>query len=451
MGENKAGKDIARMRLRIIMTIAFVLVALLGSGCSYMEFWKKKRDLQSEVKSNPSAALQRELTPEDVIAVYGRFEGLGDRKEPLLIIAVSRENGKPEIAAKRTLYAPQAGYAVSLLKGVYDVFVVADLDGNGFYDQNEIVGRTPEQSPVKVSLDKKSNEVSMDGPVIMLDFGKPVELGLSLHVKKRTSGLIYSSLDDEFFDEKYGIMGLWDTKGFMEHTQGLFFGLEEFDPTKTIVIFVHGVTGTPRDWKFIVDKLDRKRFQPWFYYYPSAMPLDKLGSHLATVVQAADALSKGKLERVVIVAHSMGGLIARAAVNELVRDKTSHYLKLYVSFSTPYGGHDAAKSGIQYAPVIVPSWIDMVPDSKLLVHLHEQKLPANVPFHLFFGFNESDGRKGECSDSTITLRSQLDPRAQAVAVNVYGYDDTHTGILKDAAVIKKINGILDSVASQKGH
>jgi hypothetical protein len=41
------------------------------------------------------------------------------------------------------------------------------------------------------------------------------------------------------------------------HIQGFFFGLEEYDSSKTPVLFVHGISGTPRDWKFMVDGLDR--------------------------------------------------------------------------------------------------------------------------------------------------------------------------------------------------
>jgi hypothetical protein len=431
-----------RVPTRMIITL--ILCGLLASGCAYMDYWTKQSELKSEMKENPSVALLRELTPENVYSIYGRFDGYGKRKEPLLIVAVSRELGKTEIVVNRILYAPAAGYVLGLLKGTYDVFVVADLDGNGFYDQNEVVGRTHADTPLKVSPDRARDNGSFAGPVIALDFSKPRDLALPLHVKTRSSGYLYSSLDDEFFDPHYGEEGLYDPKKFMDHTQGLFFGLEEFDPRKTIVVFVHGVTGTPRDWKYLVENLDRKRFQPWFYYYPSGMPLEKLGAHLATVVRTLDQLSKGTMDRVVIVAHSMGGLVARAAINELCRNGAPAYFKLYVSFSTPYGGHDAAKKGIENAPVVVPSWRDVVPGSAFLDKLHQQPFPVKVPFYLFFGFHDDSTLKGECSDSTITLRSQLDPRAQESAMKIYGFDDTHTGILKDDKAAKLFYRILDT-------
>ena len=449
MGSKRNREGIPRVNSLVIMTILIVVFTLFASGCAYMGFWKKNIELSNAVKKNPSVALLRELTPENVYSAYGHFEGYGQRKEHLLIVAVSREFGKREIVLTRILYAPASGYVLGLLKGTYDIFVVADLDQNGFYEQHEVVGRTPEDSPLVVTSDSSSNGSAIDGPVIVLDFSKPLNINLPLHVKTRSSGYIVSSLDDEFFDPHYGTLGLYKPKEFMDHTQGMFFGLEEFDPGKTIVIFVHGVDGTPRAWKYIVDNLDRRRFQPWFYYYPSGMPLEKLGGHLATIVRSLYSISEDKMNRMVIVAHSMGGLVSRAAINDLCRKGASPFFRLYVSFATPYGGHDAAKSGVEYAPVVVPSWRDVDPNSDFFDRLYQQPFPVNVPFHLFFGYhNDSAMKARECSDSTILLRSQLDHRAQESAVRVYGYDDTHTGILEDEEVMKKFNMILESVASQ---
>jgi len=433
-----------RPYIRIMM--ALILIELFASGCAYMEFWSKKRELQRALRENPSANLLMELTPENVYGIYGRFDGYGQRKEPLLIVAVSREHGMPEIVMSRILYTPAVGYFLALLQGTYDIFVVADLDRNGFYEAQEVVGRTRTDSPLNVSSDRTRDGMTIDGPIIALVFGRPQDLSLPLRVKTRGSGYLVSSLDDEFFDPQYGEVGLYDPKKFIDHTQDLFFGLEELDPRKTIVLFVHGAVGTPRDWKYLVQKLDRSRFQPWFYYYPSGMPLEKLGTHLANVVRVFDDRSNGTMDRLVIVAHSMGGLVARAAINVLCREGAPSFLKLYVSFSTPYGGQDAAKKGVERAPVVVPSWRDVAPGSEFLEKLYQEPFPAKVPFHLFFGFHDDSKLKGECSDNTIMLRSQLDPRVQDSAVRIYGFDATHTGILNDDAAAKTFYRILETAA-----
>lgn len=228
------------------------------------------------------------------------------------------------------------------------------------------------------------------------------------------------------------------------HTQGAFFGLEEYDPRKTIVVFVHGVNGTPRDWKFIVEKLDRSKYQPWFYYYPSGLPLEKLGIRLAYTLKYIQQRPEYTINRLVIVAHSMGSLVSRAAINNLCKEGAPPYLKMYISFSTPYGGAEEAKQGVEHAPVVVPSWHDVAPGSDFLTRLYQQKFPESVPFYLFFGYR---GKGGESSDGTITLSSQLDLRAQDSASRICGFDDTHTGILNDETVAKVLFRTLD-LASQ---
>ena len=76
----------------------------------------------------------------------------------------------------------------------------------------------------------------------------------------------------------------------MAHTQQYIFSFETVNERKTHVIFVHGSSGgTPRDFKFLVEGLDRERYQPWFYFYPSGMPLKKLGANLANIIRYSSA------------------------------------------------------------------------------------------------------------------------------------------------------------------
>ena len=118
----------------------------------------------------------------------------------------------------------------------------------------------------------------------------------------------------------YGKEGLYNPAALMAHTQGYLFGLEDYDENKTTVLFVHGIGGTPRDWKYFVEGLDRKRFQPFFLYYPSGMPLDKLGSLLAQIISSLDNGSRNSAHRIVLAAHSMGGLIAFSALQKLSQE-----------------------------------------------------------------------------------------------------------------------------------
>jgi hypothetical protein len=40
-------------------------------------------------------------------------------------------------------------------------------------------------------------------------------------------------------------------------------------PEKIPILFVHGAVGSPKGWEYFVNNIDRARFQPWFFYYPT--------------------------------------------------------------------------------------------------------------------------------------------------------------------------------------
>jgi pimeloyl-ACP methyl ester carboxylesterase len=281
--------------------------------------------------------------------------------------------------------------------------------------------------------------LAVPGPAFTLDLSRPATTGLPVKVKVREQGYAYDSLDDEFFDPKYGAMGLYAPMDFIAHTQRYVFSLEKIHPGKTMVFFVHGVQGTPRDFKYLVDGLDKSRYQPWFYFYPSGMPLQKLGSLLAGIIRYLTAAEYFQVQRIIVVAHSMGGLVALSGLNQLCSNGAPPYLKGYVSFDSPYGGVEDAKKGVEKAPAVVPSWRDVATGSPFLERLYQGPAPAALPFYLFFGY-----KTGDSGDGTITLQSQLDPRVHFSAFKSYGFNATHVGILNDDAARKKFYQVLET-------
>ena len=138
----------------------------------------------------------------------------------------------------------------------------------------------------------------------------------------------------------------------------------------------------------MVEGLDRSRFQPFFFYYPSGLPLDKLGALLAQVIENLDADSKKGRRRIVLAAHSMGGLVALSAIDKLGAKGASSSLAMYVSFSTPYGGNDSARTGVENAPFVIPAWRDIATGSDFLGYLNRKPFPKKLPFHLFFTYQD---------------------------------------------------------------
>src|SRR6185369_8572966 len=183
------------------------------------------------------------------------------------------------------------------------------------------------------------------------------------------------NLDDTRFSDANAKLGLWQPAEFVFKIGAGVYFLEKYDPDKIPVLFVHGVTGHPANFTYLAEHLDRKHFQPWFAYYPSGVGLDDAGRVLVrwlSVLQAEYGFSK-----IVLVAHSMGGLVTRAAVNHVFEDPNAKRLvriEALVTISTPWGGHAAAEGGMN-APVVVPSWKDMVPGSKFLTALTAADLP----------------------------------------------------------------------------
>ena len=140
----------------------------------------------------------------------------------------------------------------------------------------------------------------------------------------------------------------------------------------------------------------------------------------------------------------MGGMISRSLINHIAeRDTHQKANLLFITISTPWGGHQAAQFGVDFAPAVIPSWVDMVPNSPFQQTLFQTPWPDRMKYYLFFSFK--GGRNPFTNgndDGTVSLISQLKPEAQEAAVKLFGFNEDHTSILKSIQVSKKINQIL---------
>lgn len=106
---------------------------------------------------------------------------------------------------------------------------------------------------------------------------------------------------------------------------GLYF-LQPYDPEKIPLIFVHGLVSSPDAFKNIINDLApepwfRARYQVWLYNYPTGSPWTLSAMNFRDKMREASAYARSKghdrnLNRMVIVCHSMGGLITRSSVTE---------------------------------------------------------------------------------------------------------------------------------------
>src|SRR2546430_12630855 len=96
--------------------------------------------------------------------------------------------------------------------------------------------------------------------------------------------------------------------------------LQQFDPARTPVIFVHGLQETRASWAPMIDSLRddpaiRKHYQFWYLSYPSGYPYP----HAAALFrQDLDGIERAfpNHKRIVLIGHSMGGLICRLMVTD---------------------------------------------------------------------------------------------------------------------------------------
>ncbi len=221
----------------------------------------------------------------------------------------------------------------------------------------------------------------------------------------------------------------------LQGRQGLY-ALQELERHKTPIVFVHGLLDSPRCFSGVLAQLNLEHFQPWFYQYPSGMSLREAGDYLASCLTGL-AVEHG-IQEVYVCAHSMGGLLARHAINCLGDSPTAPLrVSCFISVSTPWGGHEAARIGRIFYPPMRASWIDVATGSDFLETLLREPLPETCEHHLFFSHKRArqswlkiKGLPGRFNhDGFVTLTSQLRTEAQEQASRVMGIDADHRGIL----------------------
>jgi pimeloyl-ACP methyl ester carboxylesterase len=263
---------------------------------------------------------------------------------------------------------------------------------------------------------------------------------------------------------------------------GLWF-YEPYDPKKIPVLFVHGLMSSPHAWLQVVNQLYadpafRHRYQVWSYFYPTGAPI--AGNALKFRIALADTAARCHLgDNLVIVGHSMGGILTRMQVtnpgralwNAIFRDKADKiYAELpadsilkralifranphvarVVFFSVPHRGSNLANLRIsslaarfirmpvtlvkdlnkqvmgfvqQVDPSIrtIPTSIQgLSPRNRLLVAL--AKLPITVPCDTIVGNQGKPGPLAQSSDGVVPYWSSHVDFAKSELVVPTGHD-----------------------------
>jgi pimeloyl-ACP methyl ester carboxylesterase len=357
-----------------------------------------------------------------------------------LIVVLARVNGEAwQLADHFVLERPGLwGFAASA--GTYGVAAFQDLNGDLKLQPDEPFLRAqrltckPGERRMDLALripagGRSSFRETLDVSALQVrTFSEQLELSLA----QVTAVGEISNLSDARFDEAIAEDGLWRPFDFLfKGHPGIYF-LGAYDSRKVPVLFVHGINGTPQNFRTLIERLDRRRFQPWVYYYPSGAALPQVADHLTQTMRKLQV--QYGFASFAVVAHSMGGLVSRGFLQRYREGGGGAAVPLFVSISTPWDGHKAAEWGAKAPIGSARVFTDMAPSSEYLRSLYGRD--PGVPHYLLFTSN----------DGTVTLESQLRDAARKGAVNVEGFHETHMGVLEAAAVSARLNELLARIA-----
>jgi pimeloyl-ACP methyl ester carboxylesterase len=250
--------------------------------------------------------------------------------------------------------------------------------------------------------------------------------------------------DDRKFTQPVILQAAWLPLQFIRDVgYGLYID-EPLVKNKPLLVLVHGINDSPRRWQPLLKKLDHEKFQVLRFHYPGGMSIDVTAQVLAQMLHRV--LLQSPKSDIVIVAHSMGGLVSRAAIQYLETFGNASSVKEFFSIATPWGGHQLASIGIQQSPLIVPVWRDLALESEFFQGIYSRRLPATVRFNLLYASGGGIEIFGEPNDGVVTVKSQLDERARREAVQVRNINAAHIPALVDKDTVSLINTALFAVA-----
>lgn len=163
--------------------------------------------------------------------------------------------------------------------------------------------------------------VRIDGPRATLELLDPFAVErVSFAGKTRTVAMDYSSTVSLAVSrdrvDKLGIARALNPQRYAS-TERLTFA-QPYDPKRIPVLLVHGLNDTPATWLpmylgLIQDPEIRDRYQFWVFSYPSGYPFPYSASLLRRELERVKN-SHPDHKDIVIVGHSMGGMISRMMV-----------------------------------------------------------------------------------------------------------------------------------------
>ncbi len=172
----------------------------------------------------------------------------------------------------------------------------------------------------------RTNNPSEQRHHCVLEFYDPTE-SCEMHLAGRlvplqtdlSTPLAYFLDNPQFRKQTDSTLGLLNPNKSQE-LRGIYM-LEPYDPNRIPVLMVHGLWSSPLTWMPMFNDLRsfqelRHNYQFWFYQYPTGQPFwvsaTQLRADLAALRDQLDPQHRSvALDQMVLVGHSMGGLVSR--------------------------------------------------------------------------------------------------------------------------------------------
>jgi pimeloyl-ACP methyl ester carboxylesterase len=160
-----------------------------------------------------------------------------------------------------------------------------------------------QQAQIEFAEPLAQERITLDGHTypVAADFSAPIAVAL---VTERP--------------EKLGLIRMLRPEKYAETAR--LARLQAYDPTRIPVLFVHGLQDTPASWAPMINRLRgdreiRRNYQFWVFSYPSGYPYPYSASLLR---RDLDSVKRAfpKTKRMVLVGHSMGGMISRLMITD---------------------------------------------------------------------------------------------------------------------------------------
>ncbi len=434
----------------LIMLIGCIVLPWLLNGCTYLKYATVQAEYAQLQDADPSQVNLKHMLDRETFFVYGQTidESNLYTDTSMAIAAYSSKFKQNERVDTMFFTGTGTHYGLNLPEGHYTFLVYADSNNDQRFEPTEVVGKKHITLSTTTIPDKIKSRVDIPlTPPLHITWANLIPRPKTLTLKQ---SLFYPTgtirqLSDPLFNEEIATLGMYDPASFLEHAPTMFYALEEDLGYKIPVVFVHGIGGSARSFAPIVEQLDKKHYRPWFFYYPSGGDLHQLADFFYQLFLSGDVIPLGEMP-LVIVAHSMGGLVVREAFNQYQGSENENKVSLFVSIATPFGGHPSAALGEKHGLIVLPAWRDLNPNNKFIKTLYRNPLPDFMQHQLIYAYNNTSTVKlGDNSDGVVPLHSQLYPLAQQQSSAQFGFNSGHTNILENQEMIKYLLNKISNV------